>query len=146
MNILAPISSIMTQNPICIGSDETLAVAGKLFAENHIHHLPVMAEGKLVGMISKSDFLFFRHGFVHESFEKIKDDVRLNNYHAKDIMTTKLAKLEPNDKINVALEIFKENLFHALPIVQGERIIGIVTTYDIIKRLAIDNVAVAEYE
>lgn len=146
MNILSPISSIMSPNPVCIGADETLAIAGKMFSENHINHLPVIAEGKLVGMISKSDFLFFRRGFIDSPLEKIVDDVRLHNYHARDIMTTKLAKLDPTDKINVALDVFKENLFHALPIVDGDKILGIVTTYDIIKRLALDNVAVAEYE
>ncbi len=146
MNILSPVSSIMTQNPICIGLNESLAVADKLFKENKIHHLPVIAEGKLVGMISKSDFLFFRRGFTTNSNEKLEEDVRLNNYTAKEIMTKKLAKLDPSDKINVALEVFKENLFHAIPVVENERIVGIVTTFDIINRLAIDSEATASYE
>jgi acetoin utilization protein AcuB len=136
----------MTQNPICIGLNESLAVADKLFKENKIHHLPVIAEGKLVGMISKSDFLFFRRGFTTNSNEKLEEDVRLNNYTAKEIMTKKLAKLDPSDKINVALEVFKENLFHAIPVVENERIVGIVTTFDIINRLAIDSEATASYE
>lgn len=135
----------MTKNPICIGMNETLAVAERLFKDNKIHHLPVLAEGKLVGMVSKSDFLFFRHGFTSEK-DKLEDEVRLNNYTAKDIMTKKLAKLDPDDKINVALEVFKENLFHAIPVVENERIVGIVTTFDIIKRLAIDEGATASYE
>lgn len=145
MNILNSVSSIMTKNPICIGMNETLAVAERLFKDNKIHHLPVLAEGKLVGMVSKSDFLFFRHGFTNEK-DKLEDEVRLNNYTAKDIMTKKLAKLDPDDKINVALEVFKENLFHAIPVVENERIVGIVTTFDIIKRLAIDEGATASYE
>jgi predicted transcriptional regulator len=72
--------------------------------------------------------------------------VRLNNYTAKDIMTKKLAKLDPDDKINVALEVFRENLFHAIPVVQNERIVGILTTFDIINNLAKDANAVASYE
>ncbi len=145
MNLRNSISSIMTKNPICIGINETLAVADRLFKENKIHHLPVLAEGKLVGMVSKSDFLFFRRGFSTEN-EKLEDEVRLNNYSAKDIMTKKLAKLDPDDKILIALEVFKENLFHAIPVVENEKIVGIVTTFDIIKRLAIDEGATATYE
>ena len=72
--------------------------------------------------------------------------MRLNNYSAKDIMTKKLAKLDPDDKIIIALEVFKENLFHAIPVVDNEKIVGIVTTFDIIKRLAIDEGATATYE
>jgi len=136
----------MTHNPITIGAHESLAVAAKLFEGNRIHHLPVLAEGRLVGMISKSDFLLFKRGFTNNENEKMEEEVRMNNYLAKDIMTTKLAKLEPEDKINVALEVFKENLFHAIPIIEGDRIVGIVTTYDIIKRLAIDNESHASYD
>jgi acetoin utilization protein AcuB len=61
-------------------------------------------------------------------------------------MTTKLAKLEPSDKINVALEVFKENLFHGIPIVNNDALVGIVTTYDIIKHLALDSEAHATYD
>lgn len=146
MNILNPISTIMTPNPICIGVNETLAVADKMFKENRIHHLPVVEEGKLVGIISKSDFSFFRRGFINSDQAKVEDDVRLNNYMAKDIMTSKLGKMSPDDKINVALEVFKENLFHAIPIVENEKIVGIVTTFDIIKQLANDAQATATYE
>ncbi len=146
MNILHPVSNIMTANPICIGANETLAVADKLFRENRIHHLPVLAEGKLVGMVSKSDFLFFRRGFTDTDYEKFEEDVRLNNYTARHIMTSKLAKLSPDDKINVALEVFKENLFHAIPVVENDRIVGILTTFDIINRLALDAEAKAVYE
>lgn len=146
MNILNPVSSIMTPDPICLGANEPLIIADKLFKQHKIHHLPVESEGKLVGMLSKSDFLFFRRGFTSDEQEKLEDEVRLNNYTAKDIMTTRLAKLDPDDKINVALEVFKENIFHAIPVVKNDRIVGIITTFDIINRLAIDNVAIAEYE
>ena len=145
MNLLNSISSIMTPNPICVDIHDTLTIVDRLFKENHIHHLPVISSGKLVGMLSKSDFLFFRHGFSDEQ-SKLEDEVRMNNFLAKDIMTKRLAKLEPSDKINVALEVFKENLFHALPIVENDKIIGIVSTFDIIRKLAIDSEATASYD
>ncbi|MBK7635113.1 MAG: CBS domain-containing protein [Saprospiraceae bacterium] len=145
MNLLNSVSSIMTPNPICVNSKDTLTVVDKLLKEHRIHHLPVISDGKLVGMVSKSDFLFFRRGFSDEN-SKLEDEVRMNNFTVKDIMTKRLAKLEPTDKINVALEVFKENLFHALPVVEGDKIVGIVSTFDIIKRLAIDAEATAAYE
>ncbi|HQU60501.1 MAG TPA: CBS domain-containing protein, partial [Saprospiraceae bacterium] len=53
-----------------------------------------------------------------------------------------LAKLNPNARINVALEIFMENRFHAVPVVEenGE-LVGIVTTFDIIKALAAEEIS-----
>lgn len=146
MNLLDPISKIMTKDLICINEDDTLSVVKSIFQKHRIHHLPVLKEGLLVGLLSKSDFSFFKKGFNESAIDKIMEEVRLNNYTAKDIMTTKLAKLAQDDKINVALEVFKENLFHAIPIVENEHIIGIITTYDIIKALADDREAVAVYK
>ena len=59
----------------------------------------------------------------------------MKNHQVESIMTTGLAKLAPTDKILVALKVFKENLFHAIPIVDQDELVGIVTTYDIIKAL-----------
>jgi acetoin utilization protein AcuB len=106
----------------------------------------VISEGELVGMLSKSDFYLFKRGFTMNESERIEEEVRLNNYCAKDIMTKKLAKLNPDDKINVALEVFNENLFHAIPIVEGNNIVGLVTTFDIIRKLAIDATSYAAYD
>ncbi len=146
MNILNPVSTIMTPHPICVGAHESIAAVAKLFEGHKIHHLPVIEEGSLVGLISKSDYLLFRRGFNNENNQKMEEEVRLNNFQARDIMTKGLAKLEPSDKINVALEIFKENLFHGIPIVEDDQVVGIVTTYDIIKHIADDTKSYAEYE
>ena len=57
-------------------------------------------------------------------------------------MTKGLAKLTPDQRINVALEIFMENRFHAIPVLDeasGE-LVGIITTFDIIKALATEEV------
>jgi CBS domain-containing membrane protein len=146
MNLLAPISTIMTPNPISVSPDETLQVAQEIFEKYKIHHIPVVFEGELVGMLSKSDFSFFKRGFNDDSFDNILVDVKLNNYKVKSIMTTGLGKLEETDRINVALDIFRKNIFHALPVVNGNRIVGIITTQDIINALAEDNEAVNKYE
>ena len=145
MNILAPVSSIMTTNPIVVENNDSLKVVDQIFRENRIHHVPVVDNGELIGIISKSDFLFFKRGFTTDSLNKELEEVRLHSYKAGDIMTKGLAKMEPNEKINVALEIFRENLFHAIPIVEGKKLVGILTTYDIIKNLADDKGAIASY-
>lgn len=146
MNILNPISTIMTPNPISVNEEDSLAIVQTIFSSKRIHHIPVNRENELVGMISKSDFLFFKRGFSDTEEGSSMEEVRLNNYTAKDIMTTKLAKLEPSDKINIALEVFKENLFHGIPIVENKKLVGIITTYDIIRSLAEDNEAHATYD
>lgn len=145
MNILNPISDIMSTELITLSPTASIAEAAKIFRSNRVHHIPITLDGELVGIVSKSDYLFFRRGFLQTKEDEKIEDIRLNNYQVSYIMTKGMAKLEPSNRINVALELFKENIFHAIPIVDGGLLVGIVTTYDIINHLAIDKVAVAEY-
>lgn len=135
MNVLAPISTIMTKDVIYVAERDRLARVNEIFKEYNIHHLPVVRSGEVVGIISKSDLLLFLKGLGENTLEKIINITRLNNYNAETIMTRGVGKLEPTDRINVALDIFSKNLFRALPVVENGKLVGIVTTYDIIKKL-----------
>ncbi|MBT8190766.1 MAG: CBS domain-containing protein [Saprospiraceae bacterium] len=146
MNLLESVSTIMTNNPVRLSPYDPLVKVKSIFEKMNIHHIPVVDEGKLVGIVSKADFLFFKRGFNNTNVIQKMEEIRLNNYVVKDIMTSGLAKLEPDDKINVALEIFKKNIFHAIPVVKDGRLVGILTTHDIINRLADDKSAVSEYK
>jgi CBS domain-containing protein len=136
MNLLAPISQIMTPHPITISPDDNLQKAQEIFENNAIHHIPVMSMGKLVGMLTKSDFSFFKRTNNSAEYDKIVIDVKLKNTEVKSVMTTRLGKLDVDDRINVALDIFRRNLFHALPVMDGDTLVGIVTTHDIIRLIA----------
>lgn len=136
MDTLAPVSTIMTKDLITVNPESKLSEVRKIFAEHRIHHVPVVNYKKIVGIISKTDLLHFLKGLNIESTENILNEIRLQNYHAKDIMVTGMAKLASHERIDVALAIFKENLFHSIPIVDNDELVGLVTTYDIIDALA----------
>ena len=136
MDILAPISSIMTTILITVNPEDSLYQAKKLMDQYRIHHLPVVRYRRIVGLLSYSDLLYFLKGLRHDRTEDLMNEIRLKNYKAKSIMPTGLAKVEPTDRINVALEVFKTNRFHALPVVADGELVGILTTYDIIVELA----------
>ena len=141
MNILAPVSTIMTKDLLTVNPKDPLKVVKEIFENNRLHHIPVVRHKKIVGLISKTDLLYFLKGANPEK-EKTRNEKLLDKFCAEDIMTTGLAKLESDDRINVALEVFKENLFHAIPIVDGEELCGIVTTYDVIKALSEEKVKI----
>lgn len=145
MNLLAPVSTIMTKKIIALDVNKTLDKVEKIFSENKIHHLPVTEDGKMVGIISKSDFLLFKRGFVDFSIEAKYDLFKLKTHTAGEIMTKGLAKLEPTDKINVAIEVFSKNILHALPVIDEGNLVGIITTHDIISHLAKDNSVENQY-
>lgn len=137
MDQTLPVSSIMTTDLIIIRPSDPLRVAADAFRKNNIHHLPVVDErNRLVGMFSKSDYL--RVGSAWTAFQRKKGQVEpVNLYHEKitigEVMIREVVTLEPGDAISVAVGIFRENLFQSIPIEEDGVLVGIVTTFDLLK-------------
>ncbi len=117
-----PLSSIMTRNVITVGPEEKLSTARDIFMKHRVHHLPVVIGPKLVGIVTTYDL-----------FKFVQKDGDYDTTLVKDVMTTQLATLEPEDKVGSAAELFLENLFHAVPVVKNGELQGIVTSFDVIK-------------
>ena len=137
MNVLAPISTIMTTELITLSPKDSLLDVKQIFEDNNIHHIPIVRYKKIVGMISKTDFLTFSHITEKDSMLEEFEKERLKNYTLEDIMSTGLAKLSSDEKINVAIEVFNRNMFHAIPIVDNDELVGLLTTYDIIRSIGL---------
>lgn len=118
-----PVSTIMTRKLITLNPEDTLETVREIFSSHRIHHLPVVTEdGIILGLVTTYDL--FKLGMSKESYDSLL---------VTDIMTKKLATLEPSAKVGTACEVFLENLFHALPIVDKGKLVGIVTTFDVLK-------------
>ncbi len=137
MNLLEPVSTIMSTNLFTVNRDDKLAEVKKIFDEHNLHHIPVVENKKVVGIISKQDYLYFLRGSSKSVEDRFFNEARLRAYLAGDIMTPKIAKLDESDRLNVAVEIFRLNRFHALPVTnEDDELVGIITTHDIIRKLA----------
>lgn len=128
------VKELMTEDLITVNENTPLNEVAEIFKNNRVHHIPVVNFNSIVGLISSSDFLSFKGGL--NSVQSKYEQFRLRKHHARDIMTTGLAKLDSQDKIGVAVKIFEENLFHAIPIEENNKLVGILTTYDLIKGLS----------
>ena len=64
MNLRDKLTTSMTNDPITVGQDERLGRVDEIFTKNNIHHLPVVQGSKLIGMVSKSDLLFFKEDTI----------------------------------------------------------------------------------
>lgn len=133
-----PISRIMTTDLVVVKAPDSLKAAADAFRKNNIHHLPVVnEEGMLVGLLSKSDLL--RVGSAWTAFQKKRDNASaaFDLFNEKitigEIMTREVVRLKPADPVSVAVGIFRENLFHSLPIVEDGVLVGLVTTFDLLK-------------
>jgi len=142
MNLLAPVSELMTKELLTVNPEDKLTAVKEIFDANRIHHIPVVRFRKIVGIISKTDLLYFMKGMGKGRQPDGLNEVRLVVTTVEEIMTTGLATLAPTDRINVALEVFRENILHAIPVVENEELVGILTTHDIITALADKKLAV----
>lgn len=146
MNLLAPVSKYMTSDVITLSPKDEITHAKHIFDNRNIHHIPVTENHRVVGMLSKSDFLSFSQGFSVSEEEKRNEKRRMYDWTVEDIMTKGLAQVETTDSMRTVLEVFKLNRFHALPVVEDEYLVGIITTFDIIKALADREVSLDDYK
>lgn len=138
MNIFKQVSTLMTghKDLVTVSPEEPLTHVKEIFDTHSFHHIPVVRHRKLVGIISKTDFEHFVGGYATNPDDRFLSELRLKRTTAEGIMTTRLGKVESTDRINVALDIFIINRFHALPVVDGDELVGIITPYDILRTLA----------
>jgi len=136
----------MTTDLITVSPSDQISEVQLVFQNHKIHHIPVVRGTKLVGLVSKSDFLLFKHKTSDDHDDQKNQEIRMDRHIVEEIMTTGIAKLNPTDNISVALTIFKENMFHCIPIIEDDRLVGIITTHDIITRLLEDKEAHIGYK
>ncbi len=114
-------SIILGQTPVTIGQDETLAAAHELMINNGIHQLPVVEGGALIGILAERD-LHAHVGYL----ERTKVDAA---------MTRTPITLAPSDSAQHAARVMIEQNINSLPVVDAERVLGIVSRTDLLRLL-----------
>ena len=130
-----PVSKIMTTHLITLNVTDGLDKAESLFKKHHIRHIPVVEGEKIVGMLSLTDLL--RISFADGAFqdEDAVDTVVYNMFSVRQVMAKNLISVSPETHIKEVAEILAKKEFHALPVVDDNKLVGIVTTTDLIKYL-----------
>lgn len=130
------VKRIMTTDLITADPDETLDSVRHKIISNHIQHIPVVDGRKILGIISKGDIHRMEHHFTLFRSEKALESNRqiFSTILASEIMTKTLVKLKENDAATIAVDLFRENLFHALPVVNDkDQLVGMITPLDLLK-------------
>ncbi len=134
MNPNTAIREIMTTRLMTVSPEDTIYKVREIFSTNAFHHLPVVEAGqKLVGIISKEDLNKLDRLATVENLSYDYGAREFNHFCARDIMTEYPMQLDPDDSVGLAADIFLANKFHALPIVEDNALIGLVTTHDLLK-------------
>lgn len=131
----APVSTIMTKDVITLNTSDSLETAERLFKKYHIRHIPVVIDDKIKGMLSYTDLL--RISFADAVFEDEEtiDSVVYNMFTIEQVMAKSLVNVTSSTSIKEVAEILSIKEFHALPVVDNHKLVGIVTTTDLINYL-----------
>ena len=125
----------MSYPPYSVQPEDPLKLAQDLFLEHQIHHLLVTEEDRLMGILSYGDLLYLLNRMDNDGFEAYRNQVRLKNYKVSEIMSSQVITLQKEEPLLHALQLFLDKRINALPIMDGEKLVGIITSRDIIKGL-----------
>jgi CBS domain-containing protein len=115
------IANWMSRSPACISPNDTLAAAKKLMDAGRFRRLPVVENDKLVGIITERD-LRQHWGYL--------DATKVNAAMTPDPLT-----VTPRDTAENAARLMLQHKIGGLPVVDNRRLVGIVSTSDLIRAL-----------
>ena len=119
----------MTKKVITVAPEDTLERAADLLADNRVHRLPVVRDGRLVGILSDSDI---RNAAVRDSSP---GGAAAATMTVGEIMTREVITVTPWDTVEDALLVLQKKRLGALPVVEGNRVVGIITKADVLAAL-----------
>lgn len=128
------VRTYMTQKPISIDPDASYPQAINVIRRNKIRHLPVVDDGRLVGIIVEKDLLSNQPSpattlSVYEIYSL------LETLRVRQMMSRPVITVEGDCPIEEAARIMVDNKISCLPVMDGSRLVGIITETDIFKVL-----------
>jgi acetoin utilization protein AcuB len=127
----------MTKSPIAVPGETSVGSALALLAPLEIRHLPVTdAEGRLVGMVSERDL----HSYYTPRKELAGDwafEVRVKlEEPVSKIMVSPAISVEAGAPLTLAIQRILDHRVSALPVIEGDKLVGIVSYVDLLRVLA----------
>lgn len=128
------ISKIMTTDMITVDVEKgDLKEARNLLESNNIRHLPVVHGEELKGIISLTDI--HRISFGGNFGQGEVDEAIFDMLSIEQVMSHHPKTIDANDTIKEVAELLAVEEFHAVPVTEEGKLVGIVTTTDLIKYL-----------
>lgn len=129
------VEDIMTKTVVTIEMDDPLSLVKEIFDNAHFHHLLVVDNKKLYGVLSDRDLLKTLSPSLNTAAETDKDRATLKK-RAHQIMSRKPITLTKEASVYDAIDIFVNNKISCIPIVDDANIpVGILSWRDILKAL-----------
>lgn len=120
----------MTSNPYTVSPDTTIAEALELMRHNGIRKLPVVKGGELVGIVTEREMLEVSPSKA-TTLSVFEVNYLLGKTKVSQVMTKDLVTITPDSLLEEAALLMRDNNISTLPVLEGERLRGILTETDI---------------
>lgn len=130
------VRDVMTRNVRTIDRNDRLSVADELMKRGRFRHVVVLDEaGNVAGVISRRDIF---HGALAWSLGqgKTAHEKSLASFPVKQVMTTEVLTIHPDAELREAAALMTEKKIGCLPVVEGKKLVGIITEGDFLAILA----------
>ena len=114
------VRDVMVTDLITIGPETTARAAWKLMRDGRFRHLPVLKAGRLVGILSDRDL---RPVLLSPSLARVR---------VADLMSEEISTVRPGAPVEDAASLLVTKKIGCLPVLDGERLVGIVTETDLL--------------
>jgi acetoin utilization protein AcuB len=129
------VEKLMTRKLVTVELDDTLSTVREIFSRAKFHHLLVVEEGRLYGVLSDRDLLKAISPRIATAAETDKDRATLNK-KVHQIMTRKPVVVKPQDSVYDAIDLINKYGVSCLPVVDDDnRPVGVLTWRDIFRAL-----------
>ncbi|WP_242084593.1 HPP family protein [Aestuariivivens sediminis] len=119
---------VMTKEVVYVTPNQDLLDVKHIYEKKKWHHhIPVLQDDKLVGMVSLVDFMYNISGAGMNDDQEVYKSLKV-----KDIMTPKPFYLTTEASVEDVAKVLSTQYYHAVPILEEDKLVGIVSTADII--------------
>jgi CBS domain-containing protein len=126
---------IMPEKMVTISADDTLATVEDIMTLGQVRHMPVVRGGKLVGVVSERDLLRASLSNLNELGSQQRRAF-LQVVEINRVMSQPPIVIEPESSVEDAARAMVENKIGCLPVVEGEKLLGLVTETDVLAYFA----------
>ena len=123
----------MSNDIITINKTQSIREVSDIIKDKNIRHVPVVSGEKVIGMLSKVDLQ--KISFVNTVDGDELTTALYDGLNIEQVMTKDVKVVQKDDTIYDVAAILSKNEFHSLPVLENEKLVGIVTTTDLIKYL-----------
>jgi acetoin utilization protein AcuB len=122
----------MSRPVISVSPETPISDALVMFKKEHIRRAPVMKDGKLVGIVSEKDLLNASPSSA-TTLSVWEMNYLISKVKVKNVMTKKVVTVNRDTPIEEAARIMADKKIGGLPVVDGERVVGMITETDLFK-------------